>query len=159
MTSNLNQRSYGKGWIPDEYDHNDKLLGDLYGMQRLDPKEVYQIISDKAQKRTKFTLEDSCPPVYQQLDLGSCVANATAAALRFAWRNSAVNCSSPYEDFDPSRLWIYYYARLLANNRSDLAFRDTGCQIRDALKVLQKKGVCTETAWPYLDEAESKAGR
>jgi C1A family cysteine protease len=152
-------RGFGTGWIPDDYDHNDNLLGDLYGMQRLPMKEVYQNIFEKAEKRTKFTLEDSCPPVYDQLDLGSCVANATAAALRFAWKNSFAHFSTPYEEFDPSRLWIYYYARMIGNDRKDLEFRDTGCQIRDALKVLKNKGVCTEEAWPYLKPAESQAGK
>ncbi|KAL8829316.1 MAG: hypothetical protein Q9170_006221 [Blastenia crenularia] len=146
---------FGTGWIKDNYDHNDKLLVDLYGMQRLDMKEVYQTIFEKAEKRTKVNLEASCPPVYNQFSLGSCVANATAAALRFAWKNSVVHLSMPYEDFDPSRLWIYYYARLLNNERKDLEFRDTGCQIRDALKVLKKKGVCSEQAWEYLSEAEA----
>lgn len=74
---------FGTGWIPGN-DHNDKLLVDLYGMQRLDMKEVYQTIFEKAEQRTKVTLEESCPPVYNQFGLGSCVANATAAALRFA---------------------------------------------------------------------------
>jgi C1A family cysteine protease len=122
-------------------------------------KEVYQTIVEKAEKRTKFTLRDSCPPVYNQLDLGSCVANATAAALRFAWKNSFVHYSTPYEQFDPSRLWIYYCARMIENTRTDLEFRDAGCQIRNALKVLKKKGVYTEEAWPYLNPAESKAGK
>ena len=152
-------RGFGTGWIPDDYDHNDKLLVDLYGMQRLDMKEVYQTIVEKAEQRTKATLEDSCPPVYNQFGLGSCVANATAAALRFAWKNSFLHYSTPYEEFDPSRLWIYYYARMMGNTRKDLAFRDTGCQIRNALKVLLEKGVCTEEAWPYLNSEESQAGK
>ena len=150
---------FGTGWIKDDYDHNDNLLADLYNMQEADMKDVYQIIVEKAEKRMKVNLEASCPPVYHQFALGSCVANATAAALRFAWKNSAVHISIPYEEFDPSRLWIYYYARLLDNKRNDLEFRDTGCQIRDALKVLKKKGVCTEEAWTYLSEAEADAGK
>ncbi|KAK4695427.1 hypothetical protein P7C71_g2316, partial [Lecanoromycetidae sp. Uapishka_2] len=150
-------RGFGTGWIHDDYDHNDKLLVDLYGMQRLEMKEVYQAIVEKAEQRTKVNLKGSCPPVYNQFGLGSCVANATAAALRFAWKNSIVHLSTPYDEFDPSRLWIYYYARLLDNERKDLEFRDTGCNIRDALKVLKKKGVCTEQAWKYLSKAEADA--
>lgn len=152
-------RGFGTGFIPDDYDHNDKLLADLYGMQRLNMKDVYQTIFEKAEQRTKVNLEASCPPVYNQFGLGSCVANATAAALRFAWKNSVVHLSMPYDEFDPSRLWIYYYARLLDSKGKNLEFRDTGCQIRNALKVLKKKGVCTEQAWEYLSKAEANAGK
>lgn len=150
---------FGTGWIPDDYDQNDKLLVDLYGMQNVDMKDVYQTIFEKAEQRTKVTLEDSCPPVYNQFSLGSCVANATAAALRFAWKNSHAHLSTPYDEFDPSRLWIYYYARLLGNKRNDLEFRDPGCNIRNALKVLKNKGVCTEQAWKYLSKAEADTGK
>ena len=152
-------RGFGTGYIPDDHDQNDKLLVDLHGMQYLEMKDVYQTIIEKAEQRTKFTLEDSCPPVYNQFQLGSCVANATAAALRFAWKNSLVHYSTPYEEFDPSRLWIYYYARLLDKPGRDLEFRDSGCQIRNALKVLKNKGVCAEVDWPYLNEEESDAGK
>lgn len=147
-------RVFGTGWIPDKHDDNDKTLVDLYGMQREGMQDVYQIMLEKAKKRTKVNLEGSCPPIYNQLALGSCVANAVAAALRFAWKNTILHISTPYEDFDPSRLWIYYYARQLgAPGRQ---FRDTGCEIRNALKVLKNKGACTEQAWPYLTPEESK---
>lgn len=127
-------------------------------MQNPDVKDVYQTTFEKAQERKKFTLEDSCPPVYNQFGLGSCVANATAAALCFAWKNCSAHFAEPYEDFQPSRLWIYYYAGLLDNKRNDLEFRDTGCNIRNALKVLKNKGVCTEDAWKYLTKEEAAIG-
>ena len=152
-------RGFGRGRIPDTYDHNDKLLVDLYGMQNLDMKEIYQPILDKVQKHTTLSLEGSCPPVYHQLGKGSCVANATAAALRFAWKNSTPQVSVPYDEFEPSRLWIYYYARLVENDRIHLEFRDTGCEIRNTLKVLKRKGVCREQDWKYLSKTESDNGQ
>ena len=120
--------------------------------------DVYQQLTD-ADKHRKFTLEGSCPPVYNQLQLGSCVANAVAAGLRFAWKNSHAHIASPYKDFDPSRLWIYYYARLLGPQGIAAEHRDTGAQIRNALKVLKKKGVCEEQAWPYLTKEQSLEGK
>ena len=102
--------------------------------------------------------EESCPLLYDQLSLGSCVANATAAALRFAWQNCFLHLSTPGDEFNPSRLWTYYYARLVGNTETDMAFKDTGCQIRDAFRALKNKRVWTEEAWKYLSKEESKAG-
>lgn len=159
MASNPGSHNFGTGYVPDVHDPNDKLLVDLYGIRHEDMEGVYQAICEKAEELTNVTLEGSCPPVYNQFALGSCVANATAAALRFAWKTSVAHLASRYDEFDPSRLWIYYYARLLPISEEDLEFRDTGCQIRDALKVLKKKGVCTEQAWKYLTEAEANEGK
>lgn len=107
-----------------------------------------------------FFLAD-LPPVYNQLKIGSCTANSVAAALRFAHRKST---GSKYEDYEPSRLWIYYQARILANvpglsdanedvdDASDLSLliqKDTGCSTRSALRCLREYGVCKESLWPY----------
>lgn len=101
------------------------------------------------------------PPIYNQLKIGSCTANAVAAALRFAHRKST---GSKYEDYEPSRLWIYYQARILANvpglsdanqdpdDANDLSLlirKDTGCSTRSALKCLSQLGLCMEALWPY----------
>ena len=136
-----------------------KLLGDLYGMQELLMPELYQTIVERAKQHREFTFEASCPQVYSQRELGSCVANAIAAALRFAWKNTVLHLAMPYADFGPLRLWIYYYSGLTPKTRADLAFRDTGYQIRNALKVLKTKGVFTEEAWPFLNKSKAQAGQ
>lgn len=101
------------------------------------------------------------PPIYEQLKIGSCTANAVAAALRFALKKTV---GVKYEDYEPSRLWIYYQARILAKragfsdanqdveDAGDLTWlirKDTGCAIRSALKCLADAGVCQEVLWPY----------
>ena len=83
------------------------------------------------------------PEVWDQGKLGSCVAHSTGCIFNFEQRKQG----SP--DFIPSRLMIYYNARLLEENVNN----DDGCQIRDAIKALIKQGVCDETEWAY-DESK-----
>lgn len=88
---------------------------------------------------TQVDLTAQCPLVYQQGNLGSCVANACAAAFEFSLLKQNLT------DFTPSRLFIYYYARMLENTVS----YDSGVRIRDAIKVVNRRGVCPESEWPY----------
>ncbi len=84
-------------------------------------------------------LRDKCPPIVDQLELGSCVGNSVASAFRFEqMRQKAPN-------WQPSRLMIYFDARDIEGT-SDF---DSGCQIRDAIKSVVGHGVCPETDWPY----------
>lgn len=47
--------------------------------------------------------------------------------------------------FSPSRLFIYYNARVMINTVKE----DSGSVIRDAIKSLNKQGVPKESTWPY----------
>ncbi len=85
-------------------------------------------------------LRPQCPPVYDQGQLGSCTANAIAAAIQF---DRMKNKQSP--DFMPSRLFIYFNERDI---EGDVGF-DRGAQIRDGIKSVNKVGVCPEPEWPY----------
>ena len=80
-----------------------------------------------------------CPPVYDQGQLGSCTANAIAAAFEFDQRKQKL------DDFMPSRLFIYYNEREIEGTVG----ADSGAMIRDGIKVVAKLGVCTEDTWPY----------
>ena len=79
------------------------------------------------------------PPVYDQGQLGSCTANAIAAAVDFQ------NHRQDQEWLTPSRLWIYYQERVIEGTVSE----DAGAEIRDGMKAVAKLGVCPETDWPY----------
>jgi C1A family cysteine protease len=85
-------------------------------------------------------LRQNCPPIYDQGHLGSCTANAIAAAYRFdeMKQKEATN-------FDPSRLFIYYNERNMEGHVKE----DTGASIRDGIKSINVNGVCTEQLWPY----------
>src|ERR1700690_1172428 len=76
------------GWLPDLPDHRDHLYAA--------PVEWLAKLPVKVDLRTK------CPPVYDQGQLGSCTANAIAAAIEF----DQMRQNAKY--FMPSRLFIYY---------------------------------------------------
>jgi C1A family cysteine protease len=85
---------------------------------------------------SKIDLRNKCPPVYNQLQLGSCTANALVAAYQF------LDLS-----FFGSRLFLYYNERLLDNDINV----DTGSTLTQGIHALQKYGVCDESLWIYSD--------
>lgn len=87
----------------------------------------------------KVDLRNGCPPVYDQGQLGSCTANAIAAAFQF----DLMKQKAP--SFMPSRLFIYYNERSIENTINT----DSGAQIRDGIKSIADIGICPETMWPY----------
>src|SRR4051812_10287922 len=91
---------------------------------------------------SKVDLRKSCPPVYNQGDLGSCTANAIGAAFEFEVRKQNMS-----DDFVPSRLFIYYNERAMEHTLKS----DSGAQIRDGIKSVNKQGACPEAMWPYDD--------
>jgi C1A family cysteine protease len=111
------------GWIRDVPDHRDKML----------------------KLRLNGTLPDlidmrpSCPPVYDQGNLGSCTANAIAGLVQYERRQRGM------ADFVPSRLFIYYGEREMEHTIGE----DSGAMLRDGIKVVVRKGVCAEVLWPY----------
>lgn len=85
-------------------------------------------------------LRAQCPPVYDQGQLGSCTANAIAAALEFDMIKQAM------PDIMPSRLFIYYNERAMEGTVGS----DAGAQIRDGIKCVASQGDCPESQWPYI---------
>ena len=79
------------------------------------------------------------PPVLDQGNLGSCVSNAVSNSLRYLLRKNKL------PDFQPSRLFIYYFTRLIEGSVSS----DSGCTIRDCMKELTSYSCCDEKLWPY----------
>ena len=79
------------------------------------------------------------PPVYDQGQLGSCVSNATAAALQYDRRKQGLT------DWTPSRLAIYWNGRVIEGTTKS----DSGLSIRDGMKSLTRRGYCPEAMWPY----------
>jgi C1A family cysteine protease len=114
------------GWLPDLPDHRDHLYAA--------PMEMLGAIP------AKMDLRPQCPPVYDQGQLGSCTANAIAAALEFDRLKQKIS------DFTPSRLFIYYNERAMEHTIDS----DSGAQIRDGIKSVGKLGDCRETEWPYV---------
>ncbi len=82
-------------------------------------------------------------PVFQQGTLGSCTAQATA--LAYILHLHKQNLPS----FVPSRCYIYANSRLLVG--TDLA-DDTGADLRDVMRAVDKYDVCEEPVWPYKED-------
>jgi C1A family cysteine protease len=114
------------GWLPDLPDHRDQPYAA--------PMELIGALP------ARVDLRPQCPPVYNQGQLGSCTANAIAAAIQFERRKQNL-----LPDFTPSRLFIYYNERVIEHSVAS----DSGAQIRDGIKSVAKQGDCPETEWPY----------
>jgi C1A family cysteine protease len=78
--------------------------------------------------------------VYDQLHLNSCSANALAAALRYDELKEGLR-----EVPEPSRLFIYFNERVVAN----VVDRDAPVSLRDGYRTIAKVGACPERMWPY----------
>lgn len=104
-------------------------------------------------KRTPLTslrsinLQDKykMPPVYDQLALGSCTANAIGYTVNYSVLNNFIQDKSIKCNIPVSRLFIYYNERAI----EDTVAYDSGAMIRDGIKSLAKQGVCSEETWPY----------
>jgi C1A family cysteine protease len=126
------------GWVPDLPDHRDQLYSaPLVKLATFPSKE---------------DLRPKCPPVYDQGQLGSCTANAIAAAVQF----DLMKENKPV--FQPSRLFIYYNERVIEGTVNS----DSGAQIRDGIKSIVHQGDAPEKDWPYdiakfMDKPPAKA--
>jgi C1A family cysteine protease len=116
------------GWIPDQPDQRDY----VYAAPPQFLAALPHFIDLRAQ----------CPAVYNQGALGSCTANAIAAAIEFDRKRQILS------DFVPSRLFIYYNERVIEGTVES----DSGAQLRDGIKSVASDGVCPEPEWPYAIE-------
>lgn len=82
-------------------------------------------------------------PVYNQLQLGSCTANAVAAAI------DADRIVSGEDPIHPARLWIYALEREYEGSPLD---QDTGAFGRDGFRAARRLGIVPETIWAYSDD-------
>jgi C1A family cysteine protease len=115
------------GWIPDLPDHRDF----VYAAPAATPPVL----------PSRKDLTSACPAVYNQGKLGSCTANAIAAAHQFEQI-----LQKRLTAFLPSRLFIYYNERVIEHTVTE----DAGAMLRDGIKCVVKQGVCPETQWPYV---------
>jgi C1A family cysteine protease len=115
------------GWMPSLPDHRVlkyKSHGPVFAAESMPPK---------------IDLRGECPEVYDQGELGSCTANASAGLAEF------LMMKEDHKAFVPSRLFIYYNERVLEGTVST----DSGATLSDAINVLSNQGAPPESSWWY----------
>lgn len=138
MTVPTPRKTATYGWVPDLPDVRDHLYAA--------PPDVLGNLPPSVDLRAQA---DAMTPIYDQGRIGSCTANAIAAAFEFDVLKQGV------ADFKPSRLFIYYNERRIEGDIGT----DRGAAIRDGLKSVSRQGVCAEAEWPYVPtEAISEGG-
>src|SRR5215831_487769 len=103
------------GWVRDLPDHRDSFFSSPLAATAL-PAHV--------------DLRAQCPPVYDQGQLGSCTANAIAAAIDFDRQKQSLPL------LFPSRLFVYYNERAKEHTVNS----DAGARIRDGIKSVAAQG-------------------
>jgi C1A family cysteine protease len=104
-----------------------------------DVHDYYYRAPERIELPSSVDLREKMPPVYDQGNLGSCTANAIAAAIEYNRVKQGLS------DFVPSRLFIYYNERRIEHTIKE----DAGAMIRDGIKSVVKQGACDEQVWPY----------
>lgn len=89
---------------------------------------------------TRADLRQYAGNIEDQLDTGSCVANATVSALEILARKEG-------KVIDFSRLFVYYNIR---EPYPDLKEKDEGAYLRDGFKSVNKFGVPHEDVWKFI---------
>ncbi len=122
-TDGLYHKDMNLGWIPDVPDQRD------FAYQVAKPELLPPLVD----------LRSKMPVVYDQGKLGSCTANAIGAAFEYEQVKAGLS------DFMPSRLFVYFNERKMEGTITS----DAGAMIRDGIKSVNQRGVCSEAEWPY----------
>lgn len=122
------------GWKRQHTDHRDR----IYWPSKRGPV-------DHLPERVDFRQTQQMPPVYDQMDLGSCTACGVAFCYMYEEIQHSKSTTEPHAAFQPSRLFIYYNERVEEGTVDE----DAGAEIRDGIKTINKIGVCSESSWPY----------
>lgn len=113
-----------------------------YGGWRPNPFHQHMAVADHSGIKVLPEVDPRAdlPPVFDQGQLGSCTANATAGCFQYDTIVDGKDCGPL------SRLWVYYQERKL---EGELGQGDTGAIGSDAFKAAATVGVCSEADWPY----------
>ena len=98
-------------------------------------------IVELAQSRTPskgIDMRSQFGPVYDQMQIGSCTANAICGAYKLLEAD---------KKFNPSRLYVYAKERLCQSPNQPLV--DSGSDAAIGLDWIRNHGVCPESDWPY----------
>jgi C1A family cysteine protease len=104
---------------------------------KIDTRDHPYQLTNKAQSNI-VDLRQYCSSIEDQGNLGSCTGNAIAGAIELLHKKQN-------RTLDISRLFIYYYERLLEGTVN----YDNGAYIRDGIKACYTYGAPAENLWPY----------
>ena len=104
-----------------------------------DERDFYYKSSVKS-FRENVDLREWASIVEDQGHIGSCLGNAITNAYELLLKKDY-----PDQFAELSRLFVYYNARELEGSTAE----DEGASVRDGIKAVSKKGICTEQLWPY----------
>jgi C1A family cysteine protease len=124
--------THAYGWRPELPDHRDRLFGD------------HRVVRPLKDLPAKVDLHDLERPIDTQGMQGSCVAQSISANFEMV-RAKDFGAGNPGDAFDASRAFIYYEAR----KRQGWEREDSGCYIRDGVRVCVEQGVPIEFNFPY----------
>jgi len=115
----------------------------LWKKQKKDTRDKHNYFCLNINKDS-VDLRSYCPKVYSQGTIGSCTANAICGAYEYDYMKNQRK-KNKQSIFSPSRLFLYYNERSMENTVGT----DSGAEIRDGMKSINKVGVCSEKEWPY----------
>ena len=104
---------------------------------KLDTRDYKYTVTQKVSPSI-VDLRSYCSPIENQGSLGSCTGQAIAGAIELLNKRNR-------KPTDVSRLFIYYYERLLLGTVN----YDSGAYIRDGIKATNHYGASLESYWPY----------
>lgn len=104
---------------------------------KLDTRDYQYRLSSRPSPNS-VDLRQHCSPIENQGNLGSCTGQAIAGAIELLNKRNG-----NYRDI--SRLFIYYYERLILGTVN----YDSGAYIRDGIKATNHYGASLESLWPH----------
>lgn len=115
----------------------DKSVSLIWKADKSDSRDYkYQITAKESPNIVD--LRNYCSLIENQGNLGSCTGQAIAGAIELLDKRAGKN-------LDVSRLYIYYYERLLEGTVN----YDAGAYIRDGMRAVYNYGAPLESLWPY----------
>jgi len=109
----------------------------IWKADRLDTRDYRYQVTQKLNPNL-VDLRKYCSPIENQGSLGSCTGQSIAGAIELLNKRGG-------KHNDVSRLFIYYYERLILGTVN----YDSGAYIRDGIKATNKYGASLESLWPH----------
>lgn len=136
MNESIN--SMGMGWLPDYPSFRDYTPEHDQVKPLLTKVGVPKLVKSSAKLPANVDLRAWCSPIENQLNLGSCTANAGVGMVEYYERRAFG------KHLDASRLFLYKSTRGLLKWTGD-----TGAFLRSTMEALVLFGVPPEDYWPY----------